>query len=329
MRNLLNSLVLMLEELHYRCRRSTRPTLGKPRRGLDVTGLESRILLSASPAPDPEMVQAASMDDGAGSVKASATATAASSHAESSSTATAVASDAVLGMVNDSDASALSPGELLSMVQDLTSTSTSSSATQDTRDASVSENDVGQPVEQPLAALMEAPAAPDSAIAPTLDASGTASGTAGSAADANATAELATVRHELVILDPGVQNSAALHELLLAQHDAGRDLQLVVLDANRDGVEQISEILARYHNLDAVHVLSHGTADGLQLGSTWLDAQTINHYSDAIQGWQTAFSTNAETCCFTVAIWQRPMRGDRWSTRSVNGRARTSRRAPT
>ncbi len=63
-----------------------------------------------------------------------------------------------------------------------------------------------------------------------------------------------------MILDPGVQNSAELRDLLLAQQEDGRDLEFFVLDANRDGVEQIAEILAQHHNLDAVHVLSHGTA---------------------------------------------------------------------
>lgn len=103
-----------------------------------------------------------------------------------------------------------------------------------------------------------------------------------------------SVRHEIVILDPGVQNSAELRELLLAQQEDGRELEFFVLDADRDGVEQIDEILARYHNLDAIHVLSHGTAQGLQLGSTWLDAESINNYADTIRGWQGAFSDNAD-----------------------------------
>jgi hypothetical protein len=106
------------------------------------------------------------------------------------------------------------------------------------------------------------------------------------------------VRRELVILDPGVQNSAALRDLLSARQEAGRDLELVVLDANRDGVEQIRDILSRYHDLDALHLLSHGTADGLQLGSTWLDAQTISGYGDVIRGWGGAFSGDADVMLY-------------------------------
>ena len=99
---------------------------------------------------------------------------------------------------------------------------------------------------------------------------------------------------EVVLLDPRVQNSAELRDLLLAQQKDGRELEVFVLDAARDGVEQIGEILARHHSLAAVHVLSHGTAQRLQLGSTWLDAQTINDYSNAIRGWQSAFASDAD-----------------------------------
>ena len=116
------------------------------------------------------------------------------------------------------------------------------------------------------------------------------SGNTNSASDVNQ----ASVRQEIVILDPGVQNSEELRERLLAQQEQGRELTFFVLDASRDGVEQIDEILSRYQNLDAVHVLSHGTAQGLQLGSTWLDATTIISYSDSIRGWQNAFNGDTD-----------------------------------
>ena len=116
------------------------------------------------------------------------------------------------------------------------------------------------------------------------------SGNSDSAGDANQ----AGVRHEIVILDPGVQNSSELQELLLTQQEQGRELTFFVLDASRDGVEQIGEILARYQDLDAVHVLSHGTTQGLQLGSTWLDSQTVNSYASTIRGWQTAFTGDGD-----------------------------------
>ncbi|HQX52611.1 MAG TPA: DUF4347 domain-containing protein, partial [Planctomycetaceae bacterium] len=101
-------------------------------------------------------------------------------------------------------------------------------------------------------------------------------------------------RHEIAILDSGVQNSSELLNLLATQQENGRDLELFVLDRDRDGLEQISEILSRFHDLDAVHILSHGTAEGLQLGSTWIDSGTIGNYEAALRGWQSAFGIDGD-----------------------------------
>ena len=86
----------------------------------------------------------------------------------------------------------------------------------------------------------------------------------------NGPVEVTTTRRELLIIDPGLPNFTALRDMLLAQQEAGRDVELFVLDPNRDGVEQIANILSHYEGLNAVHVLSHGTAQGLQLGDIWL-----------------------------------------------------------
>ena len=55
----------------------------------------------------------------------------------------------------------------------------------------------------------------------------------------------------------------AQKELLVADltssRDDGRRIEVAVLDGERDGVEQISNLLAQYQDLDAVHLVSHGT----------------------------------------------------------------------
>ncbi|MGD8957726.1 MAG: DUF4347 domain-containing protein, partial [Chromatiaceae bacterium] len=62
---------------------------------------------------------------------------------------------------------------------------------------------------------------------------------------------------EIVFLDAGVEDGATL----LADLAAGRDepfYRVVLLDAARDGVEQISEALAGLEDIDAIHIISHG-----------------------------------------------------------------------
>ena len=72
-------------------------------------------------------------------------------------------------------------------------------------------------------------------------------------------AEQAT-RLELVFVDTGAEDYQHLVDDLLADSDSTRELEVYLLDSNRDGVDQISEILAGYD-------VSFSLGDGLRPGS--------------------------------------------------------------
>ncbi len=52
--------------------------------------------------------------------------------------------------------------------------------------------------------------------------------------------------------------------------------EVYVLDANRDGVEQIAEVLNGRTGVDAVHIISHGSAGQLNLGSATLNTSSLS-----------------------------------------------------
>jgi len=106
----------------------------------------------------------------------------------------------------------------------------------------------------------------------------------------NATA----VRHELVFVDTAVSDYQQLLDDLWANDDAGRDIEVVLLSGNRDGIEQISEALSRFDDLDAVHFVSHGSAGSVKLGSTWLSADNLDGYAGQITLWQDALTSDAD-----------------------------------
>jgi len=59
-------------------------------------------------------------------------------------------------------------------------------------------------------------------------------------------------RTELVIIDSRAPNFQQLHHDIIKAQQQGRDINVVILDAHRDGVEQISEALKR-PNLIKLH----------------------------------------------------------------------------
>ena len=106
--------------------------------------------------------------------------------------------------------------------------------------------------------------------------------------------EDAIVRHEVVFVDANTPDAEQLVSGLLENPDDSRRIEVVYLDGERDGIEQITEALADRQDIDAVHIISHGSESGVQLGDTWLSAGNLSTYSDAIQSWGDALDSEAD-----------------------------------
>ncbi|MCH7866063.1 MAG: DUF4347 domain-containing protein, partial [Myxococcales bacterium] len=112
--------------------------------------------------------------------------------------------------------------------------------------------------------------------------------------EADAGEVAAIVRSELVFVDRGVEGYEHLVNDLEAGATEGRKLEIVLLDSDRDGVAQITETLARYQELDAIHIVSHGSEGALQLGNVSLSSDTLDLYTNALASWSNALSADAD-----------------------------------
>jgi hypothetical protein len=101
-------------------------------------------------------------------------------------------------------------------------------------------------------------------------------------------------RHELIFIDAGVPDYQQLVNDLSATHTKGQQVDVIVLDSGRNGIQQISEALARYQDIDAVHVVSHGMDGAVQLGNTFLNSVNIDYYADSIEDWSKALTGKAD-----------------------------------
>ncbi|QGZ39003.1 uncharacterized protein DUF4214 [Pseudoduganella flava] len=100
------------------------------------------------------------------------------------------------------------------------------------------------------------------------------------------TADQATRTH-IVFIDPGIAN----YQALLASLDPSAEVHLI---DSRDGLAQIAATLAGRSGIDAVHVLSHGTAGTLQLGALALTAQVLEERSADVAAIRAALSADAD-----------------------------------
>lgn len=71
-------------------------------------------------------------------------------------------------------------------------------------------------------------------------------------------------------------------------------VEVVLLDPERDGLEQINAVLGGRSGLTALHLVSHG-ADGLiLLGNTPLDTDTLGERNAEVAGWRAHLASTAD-----------------------------------
>ncbi len=97
-----------------------------------------------------------------------------------------------------------------------------------------------------------------------------------------------TPLRSLVIIDASVAEA----EVLAAGVAPGTDV--IILEPNSDGVEQISQILERYQNLASLHIVSHGDPGEVQLGNSRLNQGSLEDYGQQLTQWQSALSRDAD-----------------------------------
>ncbi len=96
---------------------------------------------------------------------------------------------------------------------------------------------------------------------------------------------------EIVIIDESVGD---IQQLLDDLNASDRDIEVFVLDSERDGVDQITEILAGLSDIKSLHIVSHGDAGSVVLGNATLTDSSIDGYAGQIASWQASLATDAD-----------------------------------
>ncbi|WP_428819241.1 isopeptide-forming domain-containing fimbrial protein [Microbulbifer sp. MCCC 1A16149] len=125
-----------------------------------------------------------------------------------------------------------------------------------------------------------------------------------------------TSRQELVVIDLQLSDSQALIDDLIQQADSvtehpdsteitigARHITLLTVDAD-DSLQTVTDLLQKVSSetgatFDAIHLISHGGAGGIDIGGDALSLETLSgpdgdNHSAQLQAWSTALSENAD-----------------------------------
>ncbi len=110
--------------------------------------------------------------------------------------------------------------------------------------------------------------------------------------------------HEIVFVDSRVPDAMELVDDLMRERGNGRLFEIVLLDADEDGVAQIDRVLAGEHDLAAIHILSHGASGTIGLGSTRVDAEFLATHEAAIAEWGRALQAGGDLLIYGCDVAQ-------------------------
>ena len=93
---------------------------------------------------------------------------------------------------------------------------------------------------------------------------------------------------EVLFIDSGIDN----YDNLFDEFD--RNVEVIVIPEDENGVDFIASALEKRENIDAVHIFSHGNSDEIILGNSSLNDQTIITYEESLKRWGENLNEGAD-----------------------------------
>src|SRR4028118_2013376 len=92
----------------------------------------------------------------------------------------------------------------------------------------------------------------------------------------------------LVFIDSNVEDYQSL------MSGVSPNAEVIILDETLDGIEQITERLAIEENIEAIHIISHGSPGSVHLGANTLNSSNIESFAPGLQQWRKALIPGAD-----------------------------------
>ncbi|MCF3576284.1 DUF4347 domain-containing protein [Planktothrix agardhii] len=99
--------------------------------------------------------------------------------------------------------------------------------------------------------------------------------------------ELPTMNKQVIFVDSSVQD----YQSLIDNADTA---QIVILNENSSAIYQITNALADQKDIEAVHIVSHGSPGSLKLGADVLNENNLENFNAQIKQWGNALTANGD-----------------------------------
>ncbi len=118
------------------------------------------------------------------------------------------------------------------------------------------------------------------------------------------TSQLTAARLEVAFVDSSLDNLQDLLDQFQASH-SGQDttLEVVLIDRETSGIEQITNYLANSdHEYASIHLVTHGGSGQFQLGTDWINVETLDNHSQQLAMWQSSLTDDADLLVYACQV---------------------------
>ena len=113
----------------------------------------------------------------------------------------------------------------------------------------------------------------------------------------------ATTQNALLVIDTRIADYQRLQAAFTAQLAAQeQQVDVLLIDDDEDGIARLSAALAERQDLSAVHLVTHGAAGAIQLGSSSLDSNALLARAPEIAAWGSALSADGDILIYGCEV---------------------------
>jgi VCBS repeat-containing protein len=109
---------------------------------------------------------------------------------------------------------------------------------------------------------------------------------------------------EVVFVDTRVQDYEQILADIQQQNSDTRSVTVVLIDPSQDGIAAITDYLGQHQDISAIHLISHGADDLVQLGSANLTLDSLAGYAPQVTGWGNSLTSGADILLYGCDVAQ-------------------------
>jgi len=112
--------------------------------------------------------------------------------------------------------------------------------------------------------------------------------------------------HEVVFIDSGINGYQQLAQTIQQENSSTRSIDVLIIDAGKDGIAQVSAALSSRQDVNAIHLISHGEQGEIQLGDTRFNNDSLLSHAAAVSRWSSALATGADILLYGCDVAATP-----------------------